>query len=328
MKLRERWRLAGIIATEVRFKGFLEANPSNLARVKEDPVKVTGAMNLSWKINALVSFLMVLTLAALVAGVSADRSIGSPGISFAFAYSLFLLFSFVIVFFFNLTTTSGFFVSRVMDLPSTLPLEREELGRLAFYAFARVFVAPTIAIVTLFPVASFILFGPAAAAVVIIGGATTIALSMGSLIAFSRWFYVKTHSSEESRLSVVLRLATTLGIMVGIMSIYVLASIMQGIVRSFVGVSAVLGPGFLTIMSAVFPFSFGFLVASVGFEGSLSVVTTIVAGVTASGYALLGLRAYRMVGSSLKSISLTAEPKDELDLQVPSHFRSLARCGL
>ena len=252
---------------------------------------------------------MVVLLAVLSIGVSFDPSIGTPSTRFAIGYSLFLLFSFVIVFFFNLTTTSGFYVSRIMDLPSTLPLEREELGRLAFFVFARVFIAPAIAIVSVFPIASLALFGAAAAMIALVGGATTIALSMGSLIAFSRWFYVKTHSSGESRLSTVVRLATTLGVTVGIMSIYLLVNILPEVVRSVIGASAALGPGFLTVLSAVFPFSFGFLAASVGFDSSLSIWTTVVAAVAALGYTLLGLMAYRMAGTSLKSIGLGGETK-------------------
>ncbi len=309
MKFSERWRLAGIIATEVRFRGFVEANPSNLARVTENPVRIKERMRSSGRVNAMVSSFMVVLLAVLSIGVSFDPSMGSPSTRFAIAYSLFLLFSFMIVFFFNLTTTSGFYVSRIMDLPSTLPLEREELGRLAFFAFARVFVAPTIAIITLFPIASLVLFGFAPAMVALVGGATTIALSMGSLIAFSRWFYVKTHSSGESRLSTVVRLATTLGVAVAIMSIYMLVNVLPDVMRSIIDASAVLGPGFLTVLSALFPFSFGFLAASVGFDSSLSVGTTVVATVAALGYTLLGLTAYRMAGTSLKSIGLGGETK-------------------
>ena len=37
MKFRERWKLAGTISSEIRFKGYLDANPSNLARIKEEP---------------------------------------------------------------------------------------------------------------------------------------------------------------------------------------------------------------------------------------------------------------------------------------------------
>jgi len=299
--------------------------------VKEDPVGISQRMTFSGRINAFVSSLMVLLLAAFAAWASIDPSISSPESRFAFGYSLFLLFSFVIIFFFNLTTTSGFFVSRVMDLPSTLPLEREDLGRLAFLVFARVFVAPTVAILTVFPVASFILFGPAAAVVAMIGGATTIALAMGSLITFSRWFYVKTHSSAESRLSTIVRLAATLGIVVGIMSIYMVVNIMPAVVRSLVGVSSVLGPGFLTVLSAAFPFSFGFLAASIEFVGSLPIGTAVVAIAAASGYTLLGIRAYRMTGASLRSIGLGGEtkgrtgPAGAITLDIVSPIRAIIR---
>jgi hypothetical protein len=331
LRFSERWRLAGIIATEVRFKGFLEANPSNLARVKEDPARISKGMKSSGRMNTFVSSFMVLLLAALSIGVTFDPSIGSPETRFAIGYSLFLLFSFVIVFFFNLTTTSGFYVSRVMDFPSTLPLERDELGLLALFAFARVFIAPAIAILTLFPVASAILYGLGAAAVALLGGATTVALSMGSLIAFSRWFYVKTHSSGESRLSTLVRLATTLAITIGIMSIYMLVNILPEVVRLIVNASAALGPGFLALLSAVFPFSFGFLAASVAFGSSLSIGTTIVASAASVAYALLGLMAYRMAGSSLKSIGLGGStkgrtgPAHEVTIDIVSPTRAVIR---
>ena len=40
MNRSESWRAAGVVAQEVRFQSYLEANPANLARVKENPDKI------------------------------------------------------------------------------------------------------------------------------------------------------------------------------------------------------------------------------------------------------------------------------------------------
>ena len=99
MKFSEQWQYAGLIATEVRFRGYLETNPANLARIKENPSRIARRIKSSGKINSLISMFMVLTLAFLsLTVVISDTTGGNPEARLAVSFTLFLLFSFVILF--------------------------------------------------------------------------------------------------------------------------------------------------------------------------------------------------------------------------------------
>ena len=99
MKFSERWRLAGIIAAEVRFKGYLETNPTNLTRVKENPEKIARQIRSSSRVNILLSVVLVATLTAITIGVIGfDADVGNPDVRMAIGYGIYLLFAFIILF--------------------------------------------------------------------------------------------------------------------------------------------------------------------------------------------------------------------------------------
>jgi len=154
MNFRERWRIAGIIAIQMRFDGFLKNNPGNVARIKENPQKISKSIKSASKVNSLLSTFMIVMLAVLTIGVTGfDTPIGELNVRLAIGFSFFMVLAFVLIFFLNLTTTTGFFTSGAMKLPSILPLSRKELESLAVLAFTRVFIAPAILTATLFPIA-------------------------------------------------------------------------------------------------------------------------------------------------------------------------------
>ena len=305
MNFREKWRIAGIVASQMRFDGFIDANPGNVSRIKENPERISRSIRSSTKISSLLSTMMIIILAALTIGVSGfDTSIGDPSVRLAVSFSFFLLLTFVLIFFLNLTTTTGFFTSRAMELPSILPLQTKELENLAILAYTRVFIAPAIATITIFPVACIILFGPLTGFIAFIGCLATVSMSLRSLIGFSRWFHEKSHSSEESRLSTVVRLAATLGLVIGIMSVYSIASYVPFLVQALI-VFAETHSGTYLMLSFIFPFSFGFLASTVipGISfGNL--VIPIAAGITSILYASISFVFYQQSGKLLRGLAL------------------------
>ncbi|MBN2229114.1 MAG: hypothetical protein JW779_05930 [Candidatus Thorarchaeota archaeon] len=305
MNFRERWRIAGVIANQMRFDGFLENNPGNKARIKEDPEKISRSIRSASRVNGMMSVIILTMLASLtIAGMAFDTSLGNLGVRLAIGFSLFMALAFILIFFLNLTTTTGFFTSGAMKLPSTLPLSTKELESLAVLAFMRVFLAPAVMTVAIFPIALLILFGPLAAMVAFIGCSATVSVSLRTLIGFSCWFQEKIHSSEETKLGTIIRLAATIGLVVGIMSIYMLASYIPYIIQ-FVIQFAETFDGTYLFLSILFPFSFGFLTSIVtpGVVMSNQLIPYIALGMSLL-YGVIAVVLYRQSGNLLRGLAL------------------------
>jgi hypothetical protein len=332
LKFGERWRIAGIIANQMRFDGFLENNPGNVARIKENPEKISRSIKSSSRINSFLSVFMIILLAILTIGVTGfGGSLGSLNVRLAVGFSFFMVLAFALIFFLNLTTATGFFTSGAMKLPSILPLSTKELESLAILAFARVFVAPAILTATIFPVACLILFGPLAGLVAFIGCLATVSVSLRSLIGFSRWFQVKTHSSGESKLGTIVRLAATIGLVVGIMSIYTLANYIPYIVEAVLAFAETFNGTYL-VLSVLFPFSFGFLAASaipgLAFQ---DLVIPLSSAAMSLVYAIIALAFYRQSGRILRSLAISGVstgrtgPPREISIQTRTPLMAVIR---
>ena len=207
-----------------------------------------------------------------------DTEIGSPDARLAVGFAVYLTLSFVVVFFLNLTTTSGLFSSGAMRLPSTLPLTREQVEQLNFMTFVRIFIAPVALSLIVFPVGCLLLFGPLVAFVSLVACASTVSLAIGALIRVAKWFHKKTHQTDESRLSSIVRVTASIGIVIGMISVYSIGSYMPDLMRFIISLSADAGPGVFTFLALVFPFSFGFMAASAAF-GALIPLNTILASI-------------------------------------------------
>ena len=336
MRFSEKWRIAGIIASEMRFKSFLEANPGNLARVKEDPEQVQRQIRSSARISTFFTTMIVFMLTVIsIAATVFDEEIGAADIRMAMGLSLFLIMSFVIVFFMNLMSATGFFTSGSMEFALTLPLERSELEGLAVLAFSRVFIAPAILIITVFPTVTLLFYGPFAAIVALIGCASTVILSIHALIAFAKWFYVKTHTADSSRLSGFIRIATSLGLVIGMLSVYSLSSYIPALIDFIGSVSSTLGAEAYVVLSLIFPFAFGFLASSLAFGTTF---TNLALWTSLAGTALYGIAslvAFRKSGANLRAVvtgglpSTDAEQElKEVSLEIRTPLMALARKDL
>jgi hypothetical protein len=313
VKFGERWRIAGIIATQMRFDGFLENNPSNVARIKENPEKISRSIRSASRMNSIMSAMMIILLAGMTIGVTGfDVGIGDLNVRLAIGFSFFLLLSFVLMFFLNLTTTTGFFTSGAMKLPSILPISRQELESLAVLAFTRVFIAPAILTLTIFPIASFFLFGAVAGLVAFVGCLANVSVSMRALIGFSRWYQEKTHSTDESRLGTIVRMAATIGLVVGIMSIYMLASYLPFIVEGVLIFAETFSQAYL-VLSVVFPFSYGFFVSTV--TPGVTFVDPLIplaAAVMSLVYGVVAVIFFRQSGNLLRGLTYGGASKGRL----------------
>jgi predicted permease len=335
LKLSESWKLAGTISSEVRFQAFLEANPSNLARIKEEPDKISRAIKSQSRMSVFFTGLILGMIAVIaLAAARFDADIGSPEATLAVGFAVYLLLSFVVIFFLNLTTTSGLFSSGAMRLPSTLPLTREEVEQLNFMSFVRIFLAPVVLSLIVFPVGCLILFSPLVAIVALVACASTVSISIGALIRVSKWYHKKTHQTDESRISSIVRIGASIGIVVGMISVYSLGSYLPDLIRFIINLSVDSGPGVFTILSLLFPFSYGFMAASVAFS-SLIPLETILASIAGTVfYSALAVLSFRSSGRSLRAVTLggisTSKPGllKEVMVDIVSPLRSMVRKDL
>ncbi|MHA2352803.1 MAG: hypothetical protein ACXABX_06760 [Candidatus Thorarchaeota archaeon] len=335
MKLSESWKLAGTISSEVRFQAFLEANPSNLARIKEEPDKISRAIKSQSRMSVFFTGLILGMIAVIaLAAARFDADIGSPEATLAVGFAVYLLLSFVVIFFLNLTTTSGLFSSGAMRLPSTLPLTREEVEQLNFMSFVRIFLAPVVLSLIVFPVGCLILFSPLVAIVALVACASTVSISIGALIRVSKWYHKKTHQTDESRISSIVRIGASIGIVVGMISVYSLGSYLPDLIRFIINLSVDSGPEVFTILALLFPFSYGFMSASVAFS-SLIPLETILASIAGTVfYSALAVLSFRSSGRSLRAVTLggisTSKPGllKEVMVDIVSPLRSMVRKDL
>ena len=103
MNFRERWRIAGVIAQEIRFNGYLDANPSNLSRIKEKPERIISQIKRGSAINSILTGFIVLMIGIfMVAFLFILGSSGNEGLRFAVSISIFLGICFTLILFMNL----------------------------------------------------------------------------------------------------------------------------------------------------------------------------------------------------------------------------------
>lgn len=305
MNRSESWRAAGVVAQEVRFQSYLEANPANLSRVKENPEKISKALKSQSRISIFFSSMILIMLAVLTLAASAfDTDLGNPDATLAVGFAVYLALSFVVIFFLNLTTTSGLFSSGAMRLPSTLPLTRVELEQLNFMTFVRIFMAPVMLSLVIFPVGCLLIYGPIVALIALVACASTVSVAIGALIKVSKWFHKKTHQTDESRASSFIRVAASLGIVIGMISIYSIGSYLPDLIRFIIGFSSSVGEGFFTILALVFPFSFGFLAASIPYSAVVPIETFLASLAGTAFYGLVAIIVFRRSGESLRAITL------------------------
>lgn len=304
MKRSESWRYAGVVSQEVRFQAFLEANPANLARVKENPDKISKALKSQSRISVMFSTMILIMLSVLTLAASFDPELGNQDARLAVGLAVYLILSFVVIFFLNLTTTTGLFTSGAIRLPSTLPLTKAELEQLNFMTFVRIFLAPVVLSMVIFPIGCLIIFGPIVAIISFVACASNVSIAIGALIKVSKWFHKKTHQTDESRMSSFVRVAASLGIVIGMISVYSIGSYLPDLIRFIISLSLSMGEGFFTILALIFPFSFGFLAASIAYSSIIPFNTFLASLVGSVFYSVVAIVSYKRSGESLRAITL------------------------
>jgi hypothetical protein len=332
VNFRERWRIAGVIAQEIRFNGYLDANPSNLSRIKEKPERIISQIKRGSAFNSILTGFIVLMIGIfMVAFLFILGSSGNEGLRFAVSISIFLGISFTLILFMNLMSTTGFFSSGAMILPSTLPFSRSDLEGLMLLAFVRIFIAPIVLIVVIYPAMIAALFGLLTGIFVLAALAATSILALGALIRVSGWFYSKSQSGNESKFSIIIRIGTGLGMMIGIFISYGVMGILPAVVDFITTLSTMLGSAITIILALIFPFSFGFVAAIITYGPVFPLPTVIASTLASIVYLYFGFRSYITSGRTLRSLAMGGIPissdfsTSPIDLNISSKLQAMIR---
>jgi hypothetical protein len=332
MSFRERWKIAGTIAQEIRFNGYLEANPSNLSRIKEKPERIISQIKRSSAFNSILTgFIVLMVGITMVASLFFLEVTVGKELHFAVSISIFFGIGFVLILFMNLMSTTGFFNASAMILPSTLPFNKSDLEGLMLLAFLRIFIAPIALLLVIFPTLIGAIFGFLTGIFVLAALATTSILALGALIRVSGWFYSKSQSGNESVFSTIVRIGAGLGMMLGIFVSYGAVGFIPAIIDFINQFTSIAGSGIISILALIFPFSFGFVAAILSYGFVFPVLTMIASIVASIVYLCFGYRIYVTSGRTLRSLALggvsasTASSVSPIDLNVSSGLRGLIR---
>ena len=220
LKLSKLWYIAGVAAKEMRLVGAVSANPGGFAKLTEKHDRLIKTLKRSAKWSGISSAMIVGMLTFFSLLIAASPFIeGNPQIILVFSFTMFMGFAFVLLFVLNLQNTAAYFSSKSIELLSTLPLTQKDFDGLCTLSFLRIFFAPVIAILILFPVGTLILFGPLIAGLSFLACAVTVLISLGALVKASKWFHHKMASAPHSKWGTAVRIATSFGLIIGIFAV-------------------------------------------------------------------------------------------------------------
>ncbi len=303
MNFRERWRIAGYVAQDIRFQSYLEANPTNFSRTKENPENIASQIKRASSLNVVTTafIIIVLGLFIFIPFYSIESS-GSSGLLFSLDVTLFLVISSFLILFMNITSSTGFFDADAIQFLSTLPFHKRDLEDLMQLSFLRTFIAPLASILVLVPLMMTLLFGPLTGIFVLAASVVSSILAIGLLVEVAGWFHKKSKSGDNSKLSVIIRIGAGLGFILGMFAGYSMVSFMPLISEAILRFSFLKDSGIFTLLALIYPISFG-IVASVLLYGPIYPVTTIVASIIASlCYFILGARIFHKIGKTLRAV--------------------------
>ncbi len=314
MDFQKKWDLAGTVVREARFKAQLSSNPSFRARAKEEPEKIMQSVRQGNIISMVFTTIFVIVLAAVSLGliVLGDPS-QSPITTMTVSLGSFLLLSFVLIFFFNLIGTSGFFMSGVATFPAMLPMSRSDFEDVLFLAFMRIFAGPSLAILTVLPVGFFLLIGPIAGLSAFFACGITVLDSFAVLILVARWYQRKSHEQPGSKLSTVIRVLTGVMLMIGVIAVYSVGNYLPVLVDLLITLSQEYGPIINVLFSLVFPFTVGMLTALATYGLQVPPEIAILTISASAFYVFMAFRGYHIARELLRETVM-----EEIETKAPT----------
>jgi hypothetical protein len=310
VKFSELWRLSGTVYKEVSFQSIFSLRAgSALPRSGRGDIKQLVA---SAKVNTLISKLITAVFIGIFAGIvflPLTVSYVSPPVPRETAVlgsvSAFLAVVLFLIVFMGLQVSTSFVSSKIVDVLGPLPLSKQEISRIVFLCFIRIFDIPLVSAAVVFLGVYFFVGGSALGGVISLAGiivAEIFALTLTTLLA--RFFYSRvTSAGGRSKWQTLLRFVFMLVWILPTFGAYFVVNFATEIVQSFASLMQGFS-SFSQILVLVYPFSYGFLVSSATFFSVVNHAALALSIAASAAYAILAFYCLKWVTRTVRKMGI------------------------
>jgi hypothetical protein len=312
VKLSELWRLSGTVYKEVSFQSIFSLRAgSALPRSGKRDIKQLVA---NARANAIISKLITAVFIGVFAGIvffPFALNYTSPGLPreaiFLGSVSAFLAVVLFLIVFMGLQMSTAFVSSKIVDILYPLPLSKEDISRVVFLCFIRIFDLPLVAAPAVFLTVYFLIGGSLLGGIVTLAGIIVTEIFALTLITvLSRFFYSRvTSAGGRSKWQTVLRFAFMLVWILPTFAAYFVVSFASQSVQSF----AYLVHGLSSISEAlvlIYPFSYAFLASYVTFFNGVDYSVLGLSIAASAAYVVLAYYCLKWVARTVRNMGVTA----------------------
>jgi len=312
VRFSELWRLSGTAYKEVSFQSIFSLRAgSSLPRSGRRDIKQLVA---NARMNTLISKLITAGFIGFFAAViflpvttSYTGSTGQEGTALLADVSAFLAVVLFLIVFMGLQVSTSFVSSKIVDVLSPLPLSKQDISRIVFLSFIRIFDIPLIAAAVIFPTVYSLISGSVLGGIISLGGIITaeiFALALTTVLA--RFFYLRvTSAGGRSKWQTLLRLVFMLVWILPTFAAYLVINFAANIVQSFAGLMQGFS-SFSQILALIYPFSYGFLASSLTFLGQTEYTLLSLSAAASIAYAILAYYCLKWVTRTIRNMGVSA----------------------
>ena len=315
MKFSELWRLSTTVYKEVSFQSIfsLRAGSALPQGGRRDIKQLVSNARVNTMISKLITtvfigiFAFVVFLPVMIGDVNPvmPLEIALPG-----SVSAFLTVVLFLIVFMGLQVSTSFVSSKTVDVLNPLPLSKNDISRIVFLCFIRIFDIPLVAAGVIFLVVYFLIGGT------ILGGVISLAsiivteiFALTLTVLSARFFYSRVaRAAGKSVWHTFLRIAFMLVWILPTFAAYFVVNFAREIVQFF----AYLTQGFSSlshVLVLVFPFSYGFLVSYTSFFHATDYATLGLSIAACVAYAGAAFYCLRWVTQTIREIGAAGVTK-------------------
>lgn len=217
--------------------------------------------------------------------------------------SLFLMVILFLIVVMGLQVSTSLVSSRVAEILTPLALPRKDTSTIMLLSLLRIFDVPLLTAIGVATGGYYIATGSVVGTlIVLVAVVTTEIFSLALAISLSKFFYAHIMgSSGRSRWKGFLRMVFIVLWILPVFGTYLMVNLSVRLLDQFASLTQLFSST-LQFLSAVYPFSYGFLTAFAARPSSVDIYYVAVAGAASLGYTALGLYAYRWLTRTVSKL--------------------------
>jgi hypothetical protein len=310
LKFRELWKISSIVYKEISFQSIfsLRVGSPLPQRNKNDIKRLVANARTSTLISKLVTtvFIGIFAFTVFLPMTGFETSAASSASKYYTIIGSITAFLAVVLFlmvFMGLQVSTGFVSSKMADVLSVFPLTKQEISRILFVCFVRMFDIPLIGAAMVFLSAYFLVGGSLLGGLflvlaIIITEIFALTLTIGS----ARFFYSRVAGGGgRSRWQSLVRLLFMIVWILPTFGAYLVVSFAGNIVQILTSLTKSLA-SILHLIVLIYPFSFGYLASYLTFS-NVQDYTALGFSIAASfAYVFIAIFCYRWVTRTVRTI--------------------------